>query len=157
MRFKVLAAAATAAMLVTLGVTVAALPPAEAAVPAKDWLHTSGNKIVDANGNKIVDANGNEVWLTGTNWFGFNATERVFHGLWSGNITDITKSMADRGINLVRVPISTQLLLEWKNGQATVPSGVNARPARPDRRDPHLADVLGAQPQLRRHRRPAAG
>lgn len=88
-----------------------------AAAAGDDWLHTSGNKIVDANGD--------EVWLTGANWFGFNASERIFHGLWSGNITGITKSMADRGINMVRVPISTQLLLEWKNGQATVPSGVN--------------------------------
>ncbi|MFE5258602.1 cellulase family glycosylhydrolase [Streptomyces coelicoflavus] len=88
-----------------------------AAAPATDWLHTEGNQIVDEDGNKV--------WLTGTNWFGFNATERVFHGLWSGNITDITKAMADRGINIVRVPISTQLLLEWKNGQAAVPSGVN--------------------------------
>ncbi|WP_230534782.1 cellulase family glycosylhydrolase [Streptomyces griseomycini] len=96
----------------------AAAPKASVAAPGDDWLHTEGNKIVDANGD--------EVWLTGANWFGFNATERVFHGLWSGNITDITKAMADRGINIVRVPISTQLLLEWKNGQATVPSGVNA-------------------------------
>ncbi|MEV3991647.1 cellulase family glycosylhydrolase [Streptomyces sp. NPDC049837] len=87
---------------------------AAATAPGDDWLHTRGNKIVDANGN--------EVRLTGANWFGFNATERVFHGLWSGNITGITKSMADRGINIVRVPISTQLLLEWKNGQATVPN-----------------------------------
>jgi aryl-phospho-beta-D-glucosidase BglC (GH1 family) len=67
-------------------------------------------------GNQIVDGAGNPVWLTGVNWFGFNASERVFHGLWSGNITEITKGMADRGINLVRVPISTQLLLEWKAG-----------------------------------------
>ncbi|MDM4781396.1 MULTISPECIES: cellulase family glycosylhydrolase [unclassified Micromonospora] len=82
-----------------------------------DWLHVQGNQIVDAAGNAV--------WLTGTNWFGFNATERVFHGLWSGNITEITRSMANRGINIVRVPISTQLLLEWRNGQAAVPSGVN--------------------------------
>ncbi|MFI9150348.1 cellulase family glycosylhydrolase [Streptomyces sp. NPDC053367] len=96
----------------------AAATAAVAAAPGDDWLHTQGNKIVDANGD--------EVWLTGANWFGFNATERVFHGLWSANITEVTKSMADRGINIVRVPISTQLLLEWKNGQAAVPSGVNA-------------------------------
>ncbi|MFG3496487.1 cellulase family glycosylhydrolase [Streptomyces sp. NPDC047928] len=89
-----------------------------AAAPGDDWLRTRGNRIVDAAGN--------EVWLTGTNWFGFNATERVFHGLWSGNITEITRSMAQRGINIVRVPVSTQLLLEWRNGQATVPSAVNA-------------------------------
>ncbi|XID92814.1 cellulase family glycosylhydrolase [Paenibacillaceae bacterium WGS1546] len=84
-------------------------------VPAKDWLR--------AQGNKIVDEAGNEVWLTGVNWFGFNATERVFHGLWSANIERITKEMAERGINIVRVPISTELILEWKNGQtANVPN-----------------------------------
>ncbi|MFE2918138.1 cellulase family glycosylhydrolase, partial [Kitasatospora indigofera] len=90
---------------------------AEAAAPAQDWLHAQGNTIVDEAGNKVL--------LTGANWFGFNATERVFHGLWSANIEDITKSMADHGINIVRVPISTQLILEWKNGQAAVSSGVN--------------------------------
>jgi aryl-phospho-beta-D-glucosidase BglC (GH1 family)/chitodextrinase len=94
---------------------------AVAAVPANDWLHTEGNRIVDEDGN--------EVWLTGTNWFGFNASERVFHGLWSGNITQITRAMADRGINIVRVPISTQLLLEWKAGTfGTVNVNTNANP-----------------------------
>ncbi|WUJ12222.1 cellulase family glycosylhydrolase [Actinoplanes sp. NBC_00393] len=90
------------------GLLAPAGTPAAAAVPANDWLHVQGNQIVDEAGNPV--------WLTGTNWFGFNASERVFHGLWSGNITEITKSMADRGINIVRVPISTQLLLEWKAG-----------------------------------------
>ena len=90
---------------------------ARAAVPAKDWLHVRGNQIVDEAGDPV--------WLTGANWFGFNASERVFHGLWSANLTEVTRSMADRGINLVRVPISTRLLLEWRSGQAAVPSGVN--------------------------------
>lgn len=95
----------------------AAPPPVEqaaAAAPTTDWLHVAGNQIVDAAGNPV--------WLTGANWFGFNATERVFHGLWSANITDLTADLARRGINLVRVPISTQLLLEWKAGQATPPN-----------------------------------
>ena len=91
--------------------------PAAAAVPANDWLHTSGNKIVDEAGN--------EVWLTGVNWFGWNASERVFHGLWSANIETITKGMADRGLNIVRVPISAQLLLEWKAGQTVAAPNVN--------------------------------
>jgi endoglucanase len=89
-------------------------PKAAAAAPGTDWLHV--------NGNQIVDSAGNPVWLTGVNWFGFNASERVFHGLWSANITEVTRSMAQRGINIVRVPISTQLLLEWKAGQATAPN-----------------------------------
>jgi len=103
------------ALLLSFGALGSITPGAAvAAVPAKDWLH--------AQGNKIVDEAGNQVWLTGANWFGFNASERVFHGLWSANIEQITKSMAERGINIVRVPISTQLLLEWKNGQAAVPN-----------------------------------
>ncbi len=103
-----LAAAMTVVTVAAAGVVQATVDRAEAAVPANDWLHVQGNQIVDEAGNPV--------WLTGTNWFGFNASERVFHGLWSGNVTEITKGMADRGINIVRVPISTQLLLEWKAG-----------------------------------------
>ncbi|GIQ67661.1 endoglucanase [Xylanibacillus composti] len=104
------------ALALLLGILGGAAP-AGAAVPEKDWLHVQGNQIVNANGDPV--------WLTGANWFGFNATERVFHGLWSANIEDITKAMAQRGINIVRVPISTQLLLEWRDGQAALASGVN--------------------------------
>lgn len=94
------------------------LPLALSAAPAQaataDWLHVDGNKIVDASGK--------EVWLTGVNWFGFNADERIFHGLWSANMRTLTKGIADRGMNVVRVPISTELLLEWKAGTFTKPN-----------------------------------
>jgi aryl-phospho-beta-D-glucosidase BglC (GH1 family)/chitodextrinase len=116
-RLRIPLALATMATMLAAGAAVLAPTTASAAVPEKDWLHVQGNKVVDEAGN--------EVWLTGVNWFGFNASERVFHGLWSGNITTITKGMADRGINLVRVPISTQLLLEWKNGQTVAAPNVN--------------------------------
>jgi len=82
-----------------------------APVNGDDWLHTKGNQIVDKNGNPV--------WLTGANWFGFNTTERVFHGLWSVNLESTLKVLADRGINILRVPISTELLWEWRNGQFT--------------------------------------
>lgn len=55
--------------------------------------------------------------MTGANWFGMNATERVFHGLWSANMEDFVRTIAERGINLLRVPISTELIKEWMNGQ----------------------------------------
>ncbi|WP_110515234.1 cellulase family glycosylhydrolase [Herpetosiphon llansteffanensis] len=79
-----------------------------------DWLHT--------NGNQIVDSAGRPVWLTGVNWFGFNATERVFHGLWSANLTTMLQSIAQRGLNIIRVPISTELILEWKAGIFKAPN-----------------------------------
>ncbi|MCB2411817.1 cellulase family glycosylhydrolase [Demequina sp. TTPB684] len=82
-----------------------------------DWLHTDGNRIVDARGDAV--------WLTGANWFGFNTEERVFHGLWAANLGELLDAVASRGINVIRVPISTELLLEWKEGNAAVPPGVN--------------------------------
>ncbi|TYK65146.1 cellulase family glycosylhydrolase [Colwellia echini] len=79
-----------------------------------DWLHVEGNTIVDEQGNKV--------WLTGANWFGFNASERTFHGLWAVNLDSAISAIANRGINILRVPISTELLVEWSKGIATTPS-----------------------------------
>jgi len=73
-----------------------------------DWLHVVGNKIVDKNGK--------EVWLTGTNWFGFNTGSGVFDGVWSCNMKAAIKGMADHGINLLRIPMSVQILNEWEAG-----------------------------------------
>jgi len=85
-------------------------------LPGDDWLSISGNKIVNKEGKAV--------WLTGANWFGFNTTERVFHGLWSANLDKTVKAMADRGINLVRVPFATELIDEWMNG-VFVPHNIN--------------------------------
>ncbi|WP_236120672.1 cellulase family glycosylhydrolase [Cellulomonas palmilytica] len=115
LRARVVAGIAAVAAIAAPLAVAAASPVAAAST--SDWLHVQGNKIVDESGK--------EVWLTGANWFGFNATERVFHGLWAVNLEDVTRSMAEHGINIVRVPISTQLLLEWKAGKAAVSSGVN--------------------------------
>lgn len=82
-----------------------------------DWLHTMGNRIVDARGNTV--------WLTGANWFGFNAHERVFHGLWSAKLETMLQTIAARGINILRIPISTELLSEWMQGQPPEPVGLN--------------------------------
>lgn len=73
-----------------------------------DWLH--------AEGSRLYDSNGNEVWLTGANWFGFNCGENVPHYLWSADCDDVLSSIADHGINVIRFPISTELILSWMNG-----------------------------------------
>lgn len=73
-----------------------------------DWLH--------AEGSHLYDMNGNEVWLTGANWFGFNCGERFPHGLWSADVDQLLSAIADRGINCLRLPVATELLMDWKNG-----------------------------------------
>lgn len=73
-----------------------------------DWLHTDGSKILDKDGK--------EVWLTGINWFGYNTGTNTFDGLWACDLNTSIAAIADRGFNLLRVPISTELIKNWSNG-----------------------------------------
>lgn len=73
-----------------------------------DWLSVKGNKIVDSAGR--------EVWMTGVNWFGYNTGTNTFDGLWSADLNSSLQSIADKGFNLMRVPMSAELILQWKNG-----------------------------------------
>ncbi len=74
-----------------------------------DWLHVEGNRIVDKDGK--------EVWLTGVNWFGYNTGTNIFDGLWNSDLNTSIQSIADHGFNLIRIPMSAELILQWKNGE----------------------------------------
>jgi aryl-phospho-beta-D-glucosidase BglC (GH1 family) len=50
------------------------------------------------------------------NWFGYNTGTNIFDGIWSSNLADTVVAVANRGFNLFRVPMSVQILLEWKRG-----------------------------------------
>ncbi|WP_242871965.1 MULTISPECIES: cellulase family glycosylhydrolase [unclassified Ruminococcus] len=82
-----------------------------------DWLH--------AKGSRLYDKDGNEVWLTGANWFGFNCTECSPHYLWSGDIDDLVKDIADHGVNVLRLPVSTELLYNWMIGDPDPIKSIN--------------------------------
>ena len=88
-----------------------------------DWLH--------AKGSRLYDKDGNQVWLTGANWFGFNCNEACPHYLWSADADDCLQQIADRGINIIRFPISTELIVSWMNGKPNPVSSfsANADPA----------------------------
>lgn len=107
---KRIAAAAAASCLLIAG--TAGNMPAEKVDAAPDeyhddWLHVNENA-------EIVDMDGNPVWLTGCNWFGYNVGSQVFDGVWSLNMHWALNEIADHGFNLLRVPMSTQILLQWK-------------------------------------------
>ncbi|MGD9210109.1 MAG: glycoside hydrolase family 5 protein [Desulfobacteraceae bacterium] len=88
------------------GAVFAALDDAES---DDDWLHVEGDKIVDQNGNIV--------WLTGANWFGFNCRERMLLDSYHSNIIADIEMVADKGINVVRLPIATDLLYAWSRGE----------------------------------------
>ena len=83
-----------------------------------DWLH--------AVGSRLYDKDGNEVWLTGANWFGFNCGENLAHGLYAADCDEFLASVANHGINIIRMPISTELLVSWMNGKPNKVESVNA-------------------------------
>ena len=115
MKFRKRVSAVLASLLMTVQCTAMPVSPASAAGDTQDdWLHVEGDKIVDMQGN--------EVWLTGVNWFGYNAGRQVFDGVWSKNMHSMLTQIADHGFNLLRVPMSTQILLQWKNKE---PDGSN--------------------------------
>ncbi len=74
-----------------------------------DWLHTDGNLIKDSSGNIVH--------LTGINWFGFETDgANGFYGLDKCNLEDSLDLMAKRGFNLMRIPISAEIIEDWGNG-----------------------------------------
>ncbi len=79
------------------------------AVQGDDWLFTKGNKIVDKDGK--------QVWLTGVNWFGYNTGTNTFDGLWNSQLKPSVEAIADHGFNLIRVPISAELINQWAAGE----------------------------------------
>lgn len=87
----------------------ALLERAEDAVQGDDWLHT--------NGSRILDKDGKQVWITGVNWFGYNTGTNTFDGLWNSKLEPTVKAIADHGFNLIRVPISAQLINQWAAGE----------------------------------------
>ena len=85
------------------------LARSEDAVQGDDWLYTDGNRIVDKDGKRV--------WLTGVNWFGYNTGTNTFDGLWNSQLEPSVKAIADHGFNLIRVPISAELINQWAAGE----------------------------------------
>lgn len=107
---SVLLSLASPCALASVGVAVADVEQYTPGVidDGDDWLHTKGSQIVDAAGQPV--------WLTGVNWFGFNTGTNTLDGLWSVNLEESLARIAARGFNTLRIPISTELLLQWKKG-----------------------------------------
>jgi len=85
--------------------------------PAKNIKGEKGDDWLTTDGSKIVDKNGDQVWLTGCNWFGYNTGTNLFDGVWNCNLKEALESIADHGFNLLRIPMSSELLLQWKKGE----------------------------------------
>ncbi|MEU5515588.1 cellulase family glycosylhydrolase [Streptomyces griseoaurantiacus] len=77
-----------------------AAAPTAAAAGAGYW-HTSGRQILDASGSPVR--------IAGINWFGFETTNLVVHGLWSRDYKSMIDQMKSLGYNTLRIPYSDDI------------------------------------------------
>src|SRR5437588_9631807 len=71
---------------------------------------------------ELVDATGCVAHLTGVNWFGFETSTFVPHGLGVRNWQDMLNQIARTGFNTIRLPFTNQLF-----DPASKPQGSNYR------------------------------
>jgi endoglucanase len=77
-------------------------------------------------GNQILDSNNQTVRIAGINWYGFETTDEVIHGLWAQDYHTILNEIKSNGFNVIRVPFSNQMVenpvvptnLSFNNGTA---------------------------------------
>ncbi len=88
-------------MFVLIFLCLALVAPAAWAQGAGYW-HTSSNRILDANGNSVR--------IAGINWYGFETTDYIAHGLWAQDYKTILNTIKSLGYNVVRIPYSNEMV-----------------------------------------------
>jgi endoglucanase len=76
--------------------------------PARDGSPAGAGRL-RISGNKLVDGHGTPVRLTGINWFGFENSTYVPHGLWVRSMDELLDVVVAAKLNVLRVPFSTQM------------------------------------------------
>jgi endoglucanase len=156
----VLAAFAATAVTAALALAATSLT----AGPASAQTAGTGTGYLHTDGNRIVDATGAPVRLTGINWFGMETDNHTFHGLWAnppatwrGQI----EKMADLGFNTLRIPYTGDSLRPGAEATSinsfTNPDLVGLHPLEILDRVIDHAGSLGMRVILDRHRPTAAG
>ncbi len=104
--------AALLALLPGAGAARAAAGAPRATAPGAGYWHTSGRQILDS-ANRPVR-------IAGINWFGFETSNYVVHGLWTRDYRSMLDQVASLGYNTLRLPYSDDIL---KSG--TVPNSID--------------------------------
>ncbi len=73
-------------------------------------LLAQGTGYWHTSGNRILDANNQQVRIAGLNWYGFETTDAVAHGLSSADYKAILANIQALGYNTIRIPFSNQMV-----------------------------------------------
>ena len=61
-------------------------------------------------GSQIVDSNNQSVRIAGVNWYGFETTDELAHGLWAQDYHTVLSEIKSNGYNVIRIPFSNQMV-----------------------------------------------
>jgi endoglucanase len=92
---------AAGSCLLAAAILLTAAQPAGAA-PGDGFWSTSGSKIVDSAGNVVR--------FTGVNWFGFETSNLMPHGIWSANWKALLSQVKTMGLTVIRLPYSDDIM-----------------------------------------------
>src|SRR5215211_1848632 len=60
-------------------------------------------------GNKIIAPSGGEFRISGINWYGFETSDNIAHGLWTKDYTVVIDQIRQYGYNTIRIPFSNAM------------------------------------------------
>jgi len=110
-----LAAAAGVALLAS---TMTAGPARAATTVGSGYWHTSGRQILDSANQPVR--------IAGVNWFGFETSNYVAHGLWSRDYKSMIDQMKSLGYNTIRLPYSDDIFKGTQPQSINYSGGMNA-------------------------------
>src|SRR5215471_12268733 len=73
-----------------------------AAAQGTGYWHTSGNQILDSNNQPVR--------MAGVNWYGFETTDHLIHGLWAKDYKAVLSTIKNNGYNVIRIPFSNEMV-----------------------------------------------
>jgi len=89
-------------LVLALMMLAALLVAAGARAAGAGYWHTSGNRILDSANQPVR--------IASINWYGFETTTFVAHGLWINDYKAILNLIKSSGFNTVRIPYSDQMM-----------------------------------------------
>jgi endoglucanase len=96
------AIAMVAAGAASVAIALAPAPAGAATIVGAGYWHTSGSQILDAGNNPVR--------IAGINWYGFETSDEVVHGLWGQDYKTIVGGVKNLGYNTIRLPFSDQMV-----------------------------------------------
>ena len=82
--------------------------------------------IESTSGGTIVDRTGAPFVVQGVNWFGFETSNHLPHGLWTRDYKDMLAQIRGAGFNAIRLPFSIQALRSSTTSGLDLGGGRNA-------------------------------